>query len=241
MAEACGFLSKTLGFSFYLLSIKLLHGHGSSRSILLSNFPKNLFWRYKSQGYHTIDPISRRARQSTVPFLWDELHQLNAEEKLMMSEMADHGLRHGLSATARSPNGDIGLLCLASPERPSPLDGDPELVLARALLCATISIDSAKRVACIKPAKTRSGKRLLSQRERQCLGLSASGLTTDQIAKQLGVTASTVRFHIDNCLQKFGVRSRGAAISQALILGELEAASTHHLATSERKHKSAMQ
>jgi DNA-binding NarL/FixJ family response regulator len=56
-----------------------------------------------------------------------------------------------------------------------------------------------------------SGPGSLSDREREVWALLASGLSNGAIAAQLGVSASTVKFHTQNLFQKLGVNNRTAA------------------------------
>ena len=51
----------------------------------------------------------------------------------------------------------------------------------------------------------------LSDREREVWALLAAGLSNGVIAAQLGVSASTVKFHTQNLFQKLGVNNRTAA------------------------------
>jgi DNA-binding NarL/FixJ family response regulator len=51
----------------------------------------------------------------------------------------------------------------------------------------------------------------LSDREREVWALLAAGLSNSVIATQLGVSASTVKFHTQNLFQKLGVNNRTAA------------------------------
>lgn len=53
----------------------------------------------------------------------------------------------------------------------------------------------------------------LSQRQLKVLALAASGLTDEEIAARLVLTASTVRVHLHNIIQKLGVSDRSAAIA----------------------------
>lgn len=55
----------------------------------------------------------------------------------------------------------------------------------------------------------------LSEREQAVLQLLVRGLSNDDIAEQLCVSRSTVKFHLSNIYDKFGVRTRGAAIAIA--------------------------
>lgn len=53
----------------------------------------------------------------------------------------------------------------------------------------------------------------LTRRELEVLSDLASGRTNKQIARDLGVSLNTVKFHVRNLFQKLGVNSRGQAIS----------------------------
>ena len=62
----------------------------------------------------------------------------------------------------------------------------------------------------------------LSDRELEVLRAAAEGSTNNQIALQLGISERTVRAHLTNIYNKFGVASRGAAIAHAAQHGLLE-------------------
>ena len=59
----------------------------------------------------------------------------------------------------------------------------------------------------------------LSQREVEILSAAASGHSNAAIGEQLGVSISTVKFHLNNAYSKLGVSSRTAAISTAVKRG----------------------
>jgi two-component system nitrate/nitrite response regulator NarP len=56
----------------------------------------------------------------------------------------------------------------------------------------------------------------LTRREMEVLADLASGRTNKQIARDLGVSLNTVKFHVRNLFQKLGVNSRGQAIAMYL-------------------------
>ncbi len=62
----------------------------------------------------------------------------------------------------------------------------------------------------------------LTGRERECLGLLVEGLDTSGIATKLGVSAATVRTHVQSVLTKLGVHSRLEAASYAVRYGLLD-------------------
>lgn len=55
----------------------------------------------------------------------------------------------------------------------------------------------------------------LSRREVECLRLAAAGLTDVCAAQAMGITRSTVRFHLHNACLKLGAPNRSAAIYRA--------------------------
>ncbi len=55
----------------------------------------------------------------------------------------------------------------------------------------------------------------LTDREREVLGLMARGKTNPQIAEELTLSMSTVKFHIRNILSKLGAGNRAEAIHKA--------------------------
>ncbi|MGB6006535.1 helix-turn-helix domain-containing protein [Castellaniella sp.] len=56
----------------------------------------------------------------------------------------------------------------------------------------------------------------LTAREHDCLYWASQGKTSWEMGRILGITERTANFHIANSCDKLGVRSRQAAITQAL-------------------------
>jgi len=61
----------------------------------------------------------------------------------------------------------------------------------------------------------------LSGRERACLVLAARGLTSDEIAKELGISPRTVQFHFDSIRSKLMASNRQEAIAKAVEAGQI--------------------
>jgi ATP/maltotriose-dependent transcriptional regulator MalT len=63
---------------------------------------------------------------------------------------------------------------------------------------------------------------VLTRREREVLGLVASGRSNRSIAEALGISDHTVKFHVHALLEKLGADTRADAVARALRRGLLE-------------------
>ena len=61
----------------------------------------------------------------------------------------------------------------------------------------------------------------VSRREREVLDLVAQGLTTEEVAQRLQISAVTVRSHVQNAIEKLGAHNRVHAVVLALRAGEI--------------------
>jgi LuxR family maltose regulon positive regulatory protein len=64
-------------------------------------------------------------------------------------------------------------------------------------------------------------KAALSDRERTVLSEVAKGLTDKEIARELGLTPNTVKFHLKNVFRKLGVRNRTEAVKISRDMGAI--------------------
>lgn len=64
-------------------------------------------------------------------------------------------------------------------------------------------------------------RRGLTHREREVLTLLARGSTGQEVARELGVSAETVRAHVRNSVTKLHARTRLHAVVIALERGEI--------------------
>ena len=57
---------------------------------------------------------------------------------------------------------------------------------------------------------------LLTPRELDVLAAIGTGLSNKAIARQLGISLHTVKFHIESLFRKLGVRTRAEAVAKGL-------------------------
>ncbi|MEP7010479.1 MAG: response regulator transcription factor [Acidobacteriota bacterium] len=97
------------------------------------------------------------------------------------------------------------------------LAGEPALTpeVSRKILAAFSKPKSAEPRA--------EGSEALTGREREVLDLMVEGVTSNrQLAKRLGLTDNTVKFHVRNILDKLHLTSRAQAVSHAVRYGLVE-------------------
>lgn len=71
---------------------------------------------------------------------------------------------------------------------------------------------ASKVVALLHPSKRPAA---LTDREREVLRLVAAGRSNKQIARQLGITERTVKFHVTSIMNKLGADNRAQAVALA--------------------------
>ena len=75
----------------------------------------------------------------------------------------------------------------------------------------------------LSPGDTGDAAAALTTREREVCTLLAAGLSGEEIAERLFLSAETVRTHIRNAMQRLGVKTRAQLIAQAITTGQIAA------------------
>jgi DNA-binding NarL/FixJ family response regulator len=135
---------------------------------------------------------------------------------------------------------NIALVVLCEPEHPwqdlldAPLHGRAfvlrnasETKIAAALEAALAAFtawdsdleQSTKSLSTTSPLEEEDAQNVLTNREREVLQLMAYGLPNKQIAARLGISLSTVKFHVASILEKLRVESRTEAVTEGIRRG----------------------
>ena len=102
--------------------------------------------------------------------------------------------------------------------------GHPDLDNAAELALLLLSYNLFCQVRGLTVAVPVSPVRPLTPREHEIMALSALGLTSLQIARQLAISARTVNQHVDNVAGKLGTRNRAHTVAELIRRGMLREA-----------------
>jgi DNA-binding NarL/FixJ family response regulator len=101
-----------------------------------------------------------------------------------------------------------------------PRDASPEQIdAALRAVAAGLSVSVAEERGRVFEAVPESDERtLLTPREVDVLSAVSNGLTNKEIARALGISRHTVKFHLESLMRKLDVSSRAEAVSKSIRL-----------------------
>jgi len=183
---------------------------GAADAVMYTDAPRELFQAIDRELVYAEHPIVLRALRSPVPFTISELRaDPQQKDKRWLEFLGDVVKRGDALIVPVYEDGDAKAGFSFGGEKP---DLSPR---ARAILQVVAHATIAK----VKDLSTRVARPsdvALSVREAQCLRLVAMGKPDIDIGKVLGISARTVRFHVDSAKGKLGVANRIQAVAKAL-------------------------
>jgi LuxR family transcriptional regulator len=208
-------------FDFYSVLIQPLPHLKLQREALAARWPEGWTELYAQRKYSLIDPTLRWLRTAQRPFRWkDALLTLKADPhrkrmRRMTQEAARHGLHDGYLFPIHGRNGLLGSMAIAgqsvdlSPAELSLFDAAAKVLFWKLLqLRAQADILESEASADIQ----------LTRREMEVILLLANGLTSNEIAKELGISSHTVDWYINGLHEKLGAKNRQHLIALAFRL-----------------------
>lgn len=97
-----------------------------------------------------------------------------------------------------------------------PIDASIEQIDAAVMaVAAGLVVRSPPKDRSFGPATSQEDESLLTPRELQVLDRIAAGLTNKGIARELGISLHTVKFHVESIFRKLGARTRTHALAIA--------------------------
>lgn len=205
-------VSKQLGFDSFVYALRVPTNFSNAQVIMLDGYPEGWVKRYFEAAYYESDPVMAWCIREILPIRWSDLIlKPGSAAEAMMLDAAEYGLRDGVTMPVHSPQGELGILSLSLDAPPERARAITETALPIIQLLATHLHQAVRRLGCFSQGVGSS----LTMRERECLTWAADGKTSNEIAQLLGISDSTVNFHLNNAMQKLDVVSRQHAIGKA--------------------------
>lgn len=99
--------------------------------------------------------------------------------------------------------------------------GNPPLTDPEKMALQLITYSLFAQTRALRNIGIRTAAEPLTPREKEVISLSADGLTSQEIALQLGMSPRTVNQHVDNVADKLGTRNRAHTVAEVIRHGLL--------------------
>lgn len=199
-----------IGAEFFVAGqVRFPHGRGKP-SRIFGHFDYDWYRFYDQYQLFLEDPAARFLTQTNTPFTWswvvDNL-ELTKGESFVMNEPRNFGLSEGLVVPMHGPHGALGLVTAA---------GKRFMPNKRETLAVQIVLTHAYNRSLVLTQLFEKQQPLrLTKRQRECLTWLQQGKSNQDVGAILGISADTVKEHIEGAKKSLGVNSRIEAILRA--------------------------
>jgi DNA-binding CsgD family transcriptional regulator len=223
LEEAVLLISEQLGFRYFMFRGRFSQARGATHEVLFDNFPVPWHRYCADRGADLLPgPLRRLALQEVTPLPW---RKIAARHGKALAKAGEFGLVTGVSCSVHGPRGQWSLTSFALARGGPTAERRILATLPDCQLVACAIHYAAARIArrgadWVGTPRELAGarNRLLSERESQCLILSARGKTTSEIGQALQISERTVAFHLSNMRRKLGAANSRHAVTKAFSL-----------------------
>jgi LuxR family transcriptional regulator, quorum-sensing system regulator CviR len=183
-------------------------------NVLNVSYPEEWLRLYWQKGYFEVDPVFQTALQEPGTQHWETTYKATNSDKQreFMAAAKEFGLGDGITTGSADPACGVATFCsFASAER---VDANRYVPLVEYFgyhvhlaLLRTAPKNSQAVAPCVRE---------LTLREMTILNWVKNGKTNWEIAKIIGVTERTIRFHVESIFSKLDVTSRSHAVATAI-------------------------
>lgn len=214
-------ITRSFGFDTFMYGMcTSVRPDHESRMFVFTTAPMDWVIHYDEKAYIEVDPRILLLWDSTLPLVWDQRTVRGGGKRT--DAFLDDALKHGIASGVCMPLGDeVGTRVIVALNSTIPeIDESRRLAISRNLgdivLLAHYFHELFMKGIVRRGTQPRIAGRPLSERERECLTLTARGLTTDDIALKLGIGPRTVQFHFDSIRSKLAAANRQEAVARAI-------------------------
>jgi len=230
LEEAVLLITEQVGFRYFMFYCRFSQLRGATHGVRFDNCPGHGHRYCADRGRDLLPgPLRRLALQEVTPLPW---RKIAARHGKAFAKAGEFGLVTGVSCSVHGPRGQWSLTTFALARGGSAAERRILATLPDCQLVACAIHYAAARIARrgvdrVGPPREPDGarKRLLSDRESQCLIESARGKTTSEIGQALQISERTVAFHLSNVRRKLGAANSRHAVAKAFSLRLIAAGS----------------
>jgi DNA-binding CsgD family transcriptional regulator len=171
---------------------------------------------YAQSGYVDIDPIVRSGLGGILPIDWSEIDRGDPIVRKFFGEAQELDVgANGISIPIRGRLGEFALFSVTSNL------ADAEWRAVKKALMRDLMIVAYHFHACaVRECGAGDDAPVhLPLREANCLRWKSLGKTDDEIARILGISPHTVRFHLESARSRLGTANTTHTVAKALALG----------------------
>ena len=184
--------------------------------IVLVTYPDSWVRHYTDEDYFRVDPVVQAAMSHFMPIDWRDLKEASPVGRRILSEAHDFGIgRQGVAFPIRGANGDFALFNVTADLDDVRWD---HLKSRRMGDWQTLGHYLHRRLLEIAGHKMSGGLAKLSPREIETLELTAHGLSSEEVADQMGISERVVRAHLQTCRYKLNALNTTHAVARAVKL-----------------------
>lgn len=188
--------------------------------VVLTDYPQ--FWvdQYVSDAIVTDDPVLIASQRMNIGFEWNtvpDLISLTSRQRAIIERTQQAGLINGFTVPANVPgelNGSCNFAVAVGHEVDRSNFHMAQLVGSFAFQAARDLVARVRNLEGFSPPK-------LTDRQLECIVLVARGKTDWEIGKILGISEETVKMHLRNAREAYGVSKRVQVVLRTLFNGQV--------------------
>lgn len=209
-----------LGFHYFAVIHHVDFAQAPPGAIRISNYPQSFYEVMAQKGYFAEDPVLAATLRTARGFLWDEVARfvpMSERQKDIVSLGTREGLGPGYTHPVHVPGEHAGSCSFA-------VKAGRAIVQERLPLLHFLggfAFESGRRITRLADPSARFETLRLTDRQLECLLLTARGSSARETAETLGVAPDTVRRHLEDARARAGVRSTTQLVIRTLFEGLL--------------------
>lgn len=213
--EQIGVAARHLGFEQCAYGLRSFVPFTRPRTRMLSTYDERWNRRYLEAGYLQIDPTVAHGVRSRTPVIWSD--QVFRRTPQMWEEARSFGLRIGWAQSVFEADARVGMLSLARSCEPLTA---AEMRAKDLWFQWLVSIAHHALLHHLGESPL-SDIEPLTSRQIEVLRWTADGKTSAEIATIMGISRTTVTYHITNAIARLHANNKNSAVARASRLGML--------------------